>query len=100
VRDFFDSISLPAQQKKNCDLYDKELFLIVQYKNSGVFRGFGKMQFKIHGTNLLIPVDCAEFLGYRENFYNCAVIYLGRGIIPNNDDYIKVTYHWENLYTL
>jgi hypothetical protein len=100
VMSFFDSVNLPVEQKKNEDLYRKKLFLIVQCKNVGELRAFGKMRFKVQGKNFLIPVYCAELLGNMENFYNCAIIYIGSGIVSDDDDRLKITYHWENLYTL
>jgi hypothetical protein len=58
------------------------------------------MRFKVQGRNFLIPVYCAALLGNMESFYNCAVVYIGSGIVPENDDRLKITYHWESLYTL
>jgi hypothetical protein len=100
VMSFFGSANLPVEQKKNEDLYDKKLFLIVQCKNVGELRAFGEMRFKVQGRNFLIPVYCAALLGNMESFYNCAVVYIGSGIVPENDDRLKITYHWESLYTL
>ena len=100
VMNFFDSVDLPVEQKKNRDLYNKNLFLIVQCKNIGELCPFGQMQFKVQGRNFLIPVYCATLDGNMENFQNCAIIYIGNGIVPNNDDRIKITYYWKSLYTL
>ena len=98
--EFFRSGSFPVEQMKNCDLYDKKLYLVVQCKNIGELRAFGEMRFKVQGRNFLIPVYCATLLGNMEDFYNCAIIYIGDGIVPRNDDRLEITYFWENLYTL
>ena len=100
VTNLFNSGNLTIEQKRNRDLYNKKLFLIVQCKNIGELRAFGEMRFKVQGRNFLIPVYCATLLGNMEDFYNCAIIYIGDGIVPRNDDRLEITYFWENLYTL
>jgi len=99
VMNFFDSVNSPTQ-KKNRDLYNRKLFLIVQCKNVGELRTFGEMRFKVQGGNLLIPVYCTTLYGNMESFQNCAIIYIGDGIVPENDDRLEITYYWEKLYTL
>lgn len=100
VMDFFNSTSFPNEQRRNRELYGKKLFLLVQCKNIGDYRAFGEMRFKVQGRNFLVPVHCASLLGNMENFSNCAVIYLGSGIVSDDDNSIKITYFWKNLYTI
>jgi len=100
VMTFFNSVSFPNEQRRNRELYGKRLFLLVQCKNIGEARAFGEMRFKVQGINVLIPVDCAMLYANMEDFCNCAVVYLGRGIVPDDDDRLKITYYWKNLYTI
>lgn len=99
VMNFFNSISFPAEQKKNRELYGKKLFLIVQCKNIGEFQAFGEMQFKIEGGNLWIPVYCTTLYGNMQDFSNCAIICIGSGIVPDNDNRLDIIFRWKNLYT-
>ena len=98
--EFFRSGSFPVEQMKNCDLYDKKLYLVVQCKNIGEVRAFGEMRFEVEGRNVLIPVYCAMLLGNMEAFCNCAIIYIGSGIVFDDDERLSITYYWESLYTI
>ena len=100
LMEFCGSTNLPTEQINNRDLYNKKLYLVVQCKNIGELCPFGEMKFKIEGRNLLVPVFCAELFGNMEKFYNCAIIYIGEGIVPNNDERLSITYYWESLYTI
>lgn len=101
VMQFFDSIPLPDEPRKNRDLYRKKLFLIVQCKNIGELRASGEVLFNIQGINFSIPIYCPSLPSHMERFCNCAVIYLGEGIILDADEeHLEINYHWRKLNTL
>ena len=87
-------------QKKNRDLYCREVFLLVSCKNFGEYPAFGTLNCKLPNTGRPLSLELEMLPGYMKTFYYSAIIRISEGIISNNDDIPIVTCEWKHLYTM
>jgi hypothetical protein len=99
VAEVFGSTSVEIVQKANYELYGKEVFLLVRCKNKGEYMSFGILNCTISNRGVPISVDIAFLPGNMHDFHDC-VIYVSRGLFPNDDKLPNIKSEWKSLYTM
>jgi hypothetical protein len=99
VAEVFGRINVEIPQKTNNELYGKEVFLLVRCKNKGEYKAFGILNCTIPNRGVPISVDIAFLPGNMHDFHDC-VIYITRGLFPNDTDSPNINYEWKSLYTM
>ncbi|HNA62047.1 MAG TPA: hypothetical protein PKW79_03110 [Rhabdochlamydiaceae bacterium] len=87
-------------QKRNSELHDQEVFLLIRCKNFGDYRAFGTLNCKILNVGLPLSIKVKMLPGYMESFYDSAIMQIDSETIPNNNDIPVVTYKWKHLYMI
>jgi len=87
-------------QKRNSELHDQEVFLLIRCKNFGDYRAFGVLNCHFNSQRRPFSLEIDMMPGYMKNFYNSDIIQIDGRIILNNDDIPVMTYKWKELYTI
>ena len=89
-----DVIQLP-----NNKLREDAVYLLVRCKNKGKYAVLGELHCFIPNRGSPIPIDVSDLPGNMHS-YTDSVIYVGRGLINNNNELPQIKYKWHCLYTM
>ena len=86
-------------QKTNKELFDEEVFLLVRVKNKGNHRSFGHLNCTIPNRGVPITFDIGRMNCFMKSSHD-SVLYLGTGLVPNDDKTPVIRCEWKSLYTM
>ena len=99
VAKLFNEENGEVVQKTNKELFSQEVFLIVRVKNKGEYMSFGLLNCRIPNRGVPITIDIEMMPGGMKNFHD-SVIFIGRGLITDDDALPLIKYEWKSLYTM
>jgi hypothetical protein len=86
-------------QRKNKELFNQEVFLLVRVKNKGEHMSFGLLNCKIPNRGVPITIDIEMMPASMKGFHD-SIIFIGRGFISNDNASPHIEYKWKSLYTM
>ena len=98
VAKLFSEESAEVIQKTNKELYSQEVYLLVRYRNLGGSKFFGILNCKFPNSGP-ISIEIMKMPTYMKSFYD-SVLYIGDGLIPNDNGIPSISYEWKSLYVL
>lgn len=95
----FSEENVEVTQKTNKELYGQEIFLVVRVKNKGECMSRGLLNLTIPNRGIPITIDIEMMPGYMRSFHDSA-LYLGDGLVPNDNKIPLIKHEWKSLYTI
>lgn len=95
----FSADNFKVSQKKNKELFGKELFLLIRCKNIGDYRAFGVLNCKTSNSQDPIPIHITLMPGYMKSFHD-SVLYIGSGTVSNDSAIPVFNCDWKSLNIL
>ena len=86
-------------QLPNSKLRENAVYLLVRCKNKGEYAAAGELRCFIPNRGSPIFIDISDLPG-NMGTYADSVIYVGKGLINNNNELPKIKYEWDCLYTM
>lgn len=86
-------------QRKNRELFNQEVFLLVRVKNKGEYMSFGLLNSKIPNRGVPISIDIEMMPANMKDFHD-SIIFIGRGLISKDNAFPLIEYKWKSLYTM
>lgn len=99
VAKVFSDENIDIVQKTNRELYGQEIFLVVRVKNKGEHMSRGLLNFTIPNRGVPITIDIEMMPGLMKSFHDSA-LYLGDGLVPNDNKLPPIKHEWKSLYTI
>ena len=99
VGDLFSKKESTIVQLPNSKFRQDAVYLLIRCKNKGEYAAAGELRCFIPNRGSPIPIDISDLPGNMSS-YTDSVIYVGKGLINNNNELPKIKYEWDCLYTM
>ena len=86
-------------QLPNNKLREDAVYLLVRCKNKGKYAAAGDLNCFIPNRGSPILIDISDLPGNMSTYAD-SVIYIGKGLVNNNNEPPKIKYEWDCLYTM
>ena len=96
---FFSQKDGVITQLPNNKLREDAVYLLVRCKNKGKYAASGELHCFIPNRGTPIPIDVSDLPGNMSSYVD-SVIYVGKGLITNNNEPPQIKYKWDCLYTM
>lgn len=97
--EFFSKKEERVVQLPNNELRQDAVYLLVRCRNKGEYAAFGDLHCFVPNKGSPIPIDISDLPGNMSSYID-SVIYIGKGLITNNNELPKTKYEWDCLYTM